>query len=114
MAVTAGGSHLCVWDMLSGGRLLARLSNHQKTVTCVAVSPMAGPVAAAAPRLLAGSLDGHVKVYELDTFKVRREWSTLGFPMWARGISKNISKPLKVLNELVRGTIRGVGLPPLI
>ena len=72
VAVTAGGSHLCVWDMLSGGRLLARLSNHQKTVTCVAVSPMAGPAAAAAPRLLAGSLDGHVKVYELDTFKVRR------------------------------------------
>jgi len=68
--VTAGGSHLCIWDMLSGGKLLARLSNHQKTVTCVSVSPMAGPAAVAAPRLLAGSLDGHVKVYELDQFKV--------------------------------------------
>ena len=68
--MTAGGSHLCIWDMLSGGKLLARLSNHQKTVTCVSVSPMAGPAAVAAPRLLAGSLDGHVKVYELDQFKV--------------------------------------------
>lgn len=32
MAVTAGGTSLCIWDMLAGGRLLTRLSNHQKTV----------------------------------------------------------------------------------
>jgi hypothetical protein len=36
IAVTAGGTSLCIWDMLAGGRLLSRLSNHQKTVgvTC--------------------------------------------------------------------------------
>lgn len=62
LAVTAGGTSLCVWDMLSGGRLLQRLSQHQKTVTCVALSPLAGPDSAAAPRMLSGSLDGHVKV----------------------------------------------------
>jgi hypothetical protein len=39
-------------------------------VTCVTVSPYAGRTLEAAPRLLAGSLDGHVKIYELDTFKV--------------------------------------------
>jgi U3 small nucleolar RNA-associated protein 15 len=55
---------------LSGGKLLKRLANFQKTVTCVALSPLAGPAAAAAPRLLAGSLDGHVKVFELDAFTV--------------------------------------------
>jgi WD40 repeat protein len=60
--VTAGGTSLCVWDMLAGGRLLQRLSQHQKTVTCVALSPLAGPDSAAAPRMLSGSLDGHVKV----------------------------------------------------
>ena len=129
IAVTAGGTSLCIWDMLAGGRLLSRLSNHQKTVgvtcasccvamqtqsgfdcssttassdismsystgswlqrctgerlqwatatsaavpqvTCVTVSPYAGRTLEAAPRLLAGSLDGHVKIYELDTFKV--------------------------------------------
>ncbi|KAI8472262.1 MAG: WD40-repeat-containing domain protein [Monoraphidium minutum] len=70
MAVTAGGNTLCVWDILSGGKLLKRLANFQKTVTCVALSPLAGPDVAAAPRLLAGSLDGHVKVFELDAFKV--------------------------------------------
>lgn len=46
----------------SGGKLLRRLSNFQKTVSCVRLSPFAGPESAAAPRLLAGSLDGHVKV----------------------------------------------------
>ncbi len=62
LAVTAGGTSLCVWDMLASGRLLQRLSQHQKTVTCVALSPLAGPDSAAAPRMLSGSLDGHVKV----------------------------------------------------
>ncbi|KIY97585.1 U3 small nucleolar RNA-associated protein 15-like protein [Monoraphidium neglectum] len=70
MAVTAGGNTICVWDVLSGGKLLKRLANFQKTVTCVALSPLAGPDVAAAPRLLAGSLDGHVKIFELDGFKV--------------------------------------------
>lgn len=62
LLVTAGGNHLCVWDIVGGGRLLHKLTTFQKTVTCVKVSPMAGPASAAAPRLLAGSLDGHVKV----------------------------------------------------
>lgn len=62
LVVTAGGNQLCVWDMVGGGRLLRKLSNFQKTVTCVRLSPMAGPDSMAAPRLLAGSLDGHVKV----------------------------------------------------
>lgn len=51
--------------MLAGGRLLARLANHQKTVTSLAVAPSAGPVATASPRLLSGSLDAHVKVWWL-------------------------------------------------
>ena len=67
---TAGGNHVCIWDVLGGGRLLARLSNHQKTVTSLAVSPLAGPASSAAPRLLTGSLDGHIKIFELDQFKV--------------------------------------------
>ncbi len=70
MAATAGGSHVCIWDVLGGGRLVARLSNHQKTVTSLAMSPLAGPASSAAPRLLTGSLDGHIKIFELDQFKV--------------------------------------------
>eukprot|EP00775_Hariotina_reticulata_P014922 gene14922-15127_t len=49
LLVTAGGTQLCVWDLLSGGKLLRRLSNFQKTVTCVCLSPHAGPDSAAAP-----------------------------------------------------------------
>ena len=62
LVVTAGGNQLCVWDLVGGGRLLKKLTNFQKTVTSVKLSPMAGPESSAAPRLLAGSLDGHVKV----------------------------------------------------
>jgi U3 small nucleolar RNA-associated protein 15 len=62
LLVTAGGNSVCVWDVVGGGRLLKKLTNFQKTVSCVRLSPLAGPDSAAAPRLLAGSLDGHVKV----------------------------------------------------
>ncbi|KAG1655036.1 hypothetical protein FOA52_008787 [Chlamydomonas sp. UWO 241] len=70
LLVSAGGNQLCVWDLVGGGRLLRRLTNFQKTVTSVLMSPLAGPDSAAAPRMLAGSLDGHVKIFELDDFKV--------------------------------------------
>eukprot|EP00891_Asterochloris_glomerata_P002672 jgi/Astpho2/2672/fgenesh1_pm.00049_%23_14_t len=70
LAVTAGGTSVCIWDILGGGRLLARLDNHQKTVTCLRVAAHAGPASSAAPRLLTGSLDKHVKVYELEGYRV--------------------------------------------
>ena len=57
-----------VWDVLGGGggggRLLHTLANHQKTVTCLALD-------GTATRLLAGGLDRHVKIYNLENFKVR-------------------------------------------
>lgn len=87
LLASAGGPSVCVWDLTaagggvsSGGNvapsssstagLLKRMANFQKTVTCLAVCPRAGPQRALAPRLLAGSLDGHVKVFELDAFGV--------------------------------------------
>lgn len=42
---------------------MARLANHQKTVTSLCTANSAGPAATSAPRLLSGSLDGHVKVW---------------------------------------------------
>lgn len=66
MLVTAGGTEVKIWAILGGcGALLARLTSFQKTVTCICVSPMAGPDSQASARLLAGSLDGHVKVRSL-------------------------------------------------
>ncbi|KAG2498088.1 hypothetical protein HYH03_003846 [Edaphochlamys debaryana] len=86
LAVSAGGNYLCVWDLVGGGRLLKRLSNFQKTVTCVRLSPLAGPDSAAAPRMLAGSLDGHVKVFELDSFRVTHA-TKYPSPVMSLGIS---------------------------
>lgn len=74
----------------SGGKLLRRLSNFQKTVSCVRMSPLAGPNSAAAPRMLAGSLDGHVKVFELNDFKVTSA-SKYPAPVLSMGISPDCS-----------------------
>ncbi|CAN0071529.1 unnamed protein product, partial [Phaeothamnion confervicola] len=59
----AGGNELRVWDLLAGGRLLHTVSNHQKTVTCLALDT-------ARARVLSGGLDRHVKIYSLRTYQV--------------------------------------------
>lgn len=69
---------------------MRRLSNFQKTVTCVRLSPYAGPDSAAAPRMLAGSLDGHVKMFELDDFKVTHA-SKYPAPVMGLGLSADCS-----------------------
>jgi U3 small nucleolar RNA-associated protein 15 len=72
LLVSAGGPVAKVWDVLSGRATpLAVLSTHQKTVTSLAVAAAAGgPAGRAAPRLVTGSLDGHARVFELDSFSV--------------------------------------------
>jgi U3 small nucleolar RNA-associated protein 15 len=88
MLVSVGGQDVCVWDALSGGKLLRKMRCHQKTVMCAHVAPDGGPPPVeendvfhgfqrgrsatdrTSPRLLTGSLDGHVKVHELDGFSV--------------------------------------------
>ena len=93
MLVSVGGQDVCVWDALAGGKLVKRIRCHQKTVMTCHVAPDGGPVPVAedkngdsdlfsgfnssrsamtrtSPRLLTGSLDGHVKVFELDNFSV--------------------------------------------
>lgn len=47
-----------VWDVMGGFTELHSLSNHAKTVTCLAADKEG-------TRLLSASLDGHVKVYDL-------------------------------------------------
>ncbi|KAI8082758.1 WD40-repeat-containing domain protein [Halteromyces radiatus] len=61
--VSAGGPTLKVWDLLSGGRCIHTLSNHQKTVTSLAFN-------GSHSRLLAGSLDHQVKVYDVQDYRV--------------------------------------------
>uniref|UniRef100_A0A8C7ZVI1 U3 small nucleolar RNA-associated protein 15 homolog n=1 Tax=Oryzias sinensis TaxID=183150 RepID=A0A8C7ZVI1_9TELE len=63
LLVSAGGRYVRVWDLLKGGQPLVSLKNHHKTVTCLALSSNG-------QRLLSGSLDRHVKVYNTTSYKV--------------------------------------------
>ena len=61
--VTAGGTSINIWDAFAGGKLLAQLSQHHKTVTCLALGSNG-------KRLLSGSLDRHVKIYDISNYQV--------------------------------------------
>jgi U3 small nucleolar RNA-associated protein 15 len=52
-----------IWDLLAGGRLLHSFSNHQKAITCLAFD-------GEGKRLLSGSIDHHVKIYNVTNYKV--------------------------------------------
>ncbi|KAF9467239.1 Trp-Asp repeat-containing protein [Collybia nuda] len=63
IVLSSGGPIIRVWDLVAGGRCIRALSNHQKTVTAMAFN-------ATASRLLTGSLDQMVKVYDVSSYKV--------------------------------------------
>ncbi|XP_066540951.1 U3 small nucleolar RNA-associated protein 15 homolog [Hoplias malabaricus] len=62
LMVSTGGRYVKVWDLLKGGQQLVTLKNHHKTVTCACLSTTDN-------KLLTGSLDRHVKVYN-SSYKV--------------------------------------------
>uniref|UniRef100_A0A671LA30 U3 small nucleolar RNA-associated protein 15 homolog n=1 Tax=Sinocyclocheilus anshuiensis TaxID=1608454 RepID=A0A671LA30_9TELE len=62
LLVSTGGRYVKVWDLLKGGQELVSLKNHHKTVTCACLSSVGN-------KLLTGSLDRHVKVYN-SSYKV--------------------------------------------
>jgi U3 small nucleolar RNA-associated protein 15 len=61
--LSAGGTELKVWDVLSGGRLLHCASNHQKTIQSLCLHEESS-------RLMSGGLDGQLKVYDTTDYKV--------------------------------------------
>ncbi|CAO3616719.1 unnamed protein product [Cunninghamella blakesleeana] len=61
--VSAGGPTIKIWDILSGGKCMHTLSNHQKTVTSLCFN-------GSASRLVTGSLDHHVKIYNVQDYRV--------------------------------------------
>lgn len=61
--ISAGGTEIKVWDAFTNGKLLAKISQHHKTVTCL-------QLASNGRRLLSGSLDRHVKIYDVSTYQV--------------------------------------------
>ena len=64
MFLTGGGSGVKVWDMTAGtGFPVKEMWNHQKEVTA-----LCGNIDGS--RVLAGGLDGHLKIYDVATWKV--------------------------------------------
>jgi U3 small nucleolar RNA-associated protein 15 len=64
MFLTGGGSGVKVWDMTAGNKSpVKEMWNHQKEVTA-----LCGNVDGS--RVLAGGLDGHIKIYDVATWKV--------------------------------------------
>ncbi|GBP34413.1 U3 small nucleolar RNA-associated protein 15 homolog [Eumeta japonica] len=61
--ISAGGTEIKVWDILNGGKLLANISQHHKTVTTLRL-------ASNNSRLMSASLDRHVKIYDIANFNV--------------------------------------------
>lgn len=68
--LSAGGTEIKAWDIFNGGKLLACFSQHHKTITCLRL-------ASNNKRLMSASLDRHVKIYDISTFKVVH---TLDYP----------------------------------
>ncbi|ORZ40434.1 WD40-repeat-containing domain protein [Catenaria anguillulae PL171] len=61
--VSSGGPYFKVFDLVAGGRSLHHVSNHQKTITAMTFDHSGS-------RLLTGSLDHSVKIYNVANFKV--------------------------------------------
>ncbi|KAI8125202.1 hypothetical protein FF38_02294 [Lucilia cuprina] len=68
--ISAGGTEIRVWDAFAGCRLLTKLSQHHKTVTCLRLGSNG-------KRILSGGLDRHVKIYDVASYQTVH---TLDFP----------------------------------
>ncbi|PWN53104.1 WD40 repeat-like protein [Violaceomyces palustris] len=82
VALSAGGPVLKVWDLMMGGRCMNSVSNHQKTITSLALSTNSGADytadGAGGMRVLSGGLDHLVKVY--DPTKDYKTTHTMRYP----------------------------------
>jgi len=79
---SAGANTIKLWDVMSG-RVFQELANHQKTITALRLNGTAS-------RLFSGSLDQHVKIYDLESFRVVHSIKYAA-PILDLGISKNNS-----------------------
>lgn len=89
LLATAGGNIVKVWDILGGGRPIHTMESHQKTVMamCISKVPRSGQALGDAPsRLVIASLDGYMKVFDLDHFKVTHS-ARYPAPILSMGIS---------------------------
>ncbi|KAJ3424435.1 u3 small nucleolar RNA-associated protein 15 [Anaeramoeba flamelloides] len=70
LLVSAGSNEIKIWDVISGGKLVQTLDNHQKTVSVLTTCRNGS-------RLLSAGLDQLVKVYDVTSFSILH---TMKFP----------------------------------
>lgn len=90
--LSAGGTDIKIWDTVAGGKLIGSVVKHHKTVTCLRLG-------SDNKRLLSGSLDRHVKIYDVGTYNVVFD---LEYPnaVLSLGVSKN--------DDVVAGLVDGL------
>lgn len=91
--LSAGGTDIKIWDTVAGGKLIGSLVKHHKTVTCLRL-------ASDNKRLLSGSLDRHVKIYDIGSYNVVFD---LEYPnaVLSLGVSKNDDVVVGLVDGLV-------------
>lgn len=93
--ISAGGTAVNVWDAFTGGKLLASISQHNKTVTCLRL-------ASNGRRLLSGSLDRKVKIYDVSTYQAVH---TLDFPNAVLSLGVSPSQDDTVVAGMIDGLV---------
>lgn len=91
IAISCGSNKIKVWDVHRSGTQLTTLSNHQKTITCLALD-------FSNTRLLSSSLDHQVKMYDLSTYKVTHSIK-YSAPVLAVGTTANNSHLIAGCND---------------
>lgn len=74
MLISSGGSDICIWDLLNGGKLIDRWTMFQKTVTCISTLETSSKDIS----ILAGGLDRYIKIFSITpslTPKIQHEIS---------------------------------------
>lgn len=82
--ITSAANEIKMWDVLNGGRLLHCFNNHQKNITALTLD-------SSSSRLLSAGLDGHVKIYSLQSLEVVHGLS-FGQPLLSMGLSPDNTK----------------------
>ncbi|CAG0890483.1 unnamed protein product [Cyprideis torosa] len=106
LLASAGGTEIHIWDLLQSrsnsgsGKPLVTLSHHHKTITCLSV--VGGVRSSCDIRLLSGSLDRHVKIYDITDYSVVHSL-TYPSPVLSLGVAENAE-----LSPLVVGMTDGV------
>lgn len=79
--VSAGGTEIKFWDAIGGGRLLGKISQHTKTITSLCVANKGR-------HLVAGSLDQHVKFFNIFNYQMVHNINYTS-PVLSVGVSKD-------------------------